>query len=239
MSAATAPTGGQEAEDAASFDDPFANTTALIGLNADDRRYLVGRCTRRSFDTGQIVMLEGERADSVLMLTSGRLKVSTYSSAGAEFILATVVPGDTVGELGMLSGVPRSATVTATTPSTALTLARSVIMDLLAEQPTLAMAMLQQLADKVRQVTDKAADLVFLNLNQRVAKFLLEHAHDTSSCEVRVTQEQLAASIGASRQRVNVCLQHFQHEGWVAIRSKVIEVRDTESLGRVVHPALA
>src|SRR5580700_2664844 len=111
--------------------------------------------------------------------------------------LSRVLPGEIIGELGILSNVPRSATVTALQRSTALTLSRSVVMELIEKRP--AVAVVQHMADKVRRTTGVAADLVFLGLSQRVAKFLLEEAAHPSN-EIRTTQAELASAIGASRQ---------------------------------------
>jgi len=73
--------------------------------------------------------------------------------------------------------------------------------------------MLQRLADMVRATTESASDLVFLDLNQRVAKFLIERAGGSTG-EIHVIQADLAAAIGASRQRVNASLQEFQRRVW-------------------------
>ncbi len=179
-------------------DDPFANSNVLGCLSAEDRRRLTERCVERSFAKGQIVYFEGQTSDSMLALVEGHLKVSTFSSDGNELLLATVTPGEIIGELGVLSTNPRSATVTATTASRALVLSGAVVMELMAERPAVAAAMLRRLADMVRKTTEAASDLVFLDLNQRVAKFLIDRADD-STAELRVIQSDLAAAIGASR----------------------------------------
>jgi len=179
------------------------------------------------------VYVEGAAADSMLVLTSGQLKVSNYSSNGTELILASVTPGETVGELGMLSSLPRSATVTATQTSSAMMLSRSVVVQLIEQRPAVALAMLQNLADLTRRLTGVAADLVFLDVPQRVARFLVNNVQGPSDT-VRVTQAHLGSAVGASRQRVNICLQEFQREGWISIASGAVRVLDPESLSRFV-----
>jgi CRP-like cAMP-binding protein len=166
----------------------------------------------------------------MLVLTSGELKVSNYSAEGAELILASVMPGETIGELGMLSDLARSATVIATKPSAAMMLSRVVVMQLIEERPAVAVAMLQHLADMTRKMNGVAADLVFLDVNQRVARFLVSHARVPSGV-VSVTQAHLASTIGASRQRVNMCLQEFQRRGWVSLSSGTVRIVDPVALG--------
>jgi CRP/FNR family transcriptional regulator, cyclic AMP receptor protein len=207
----------------------LARSRILGVLAPEDRARLSEQCVGRQFAKNQVVYVAGGPADSMLVLTSGELKVSNYSADGAELILALVMPGETIGELGMLSDLARSATVIATRPSSAMMLSRAVMMQLLEERPAVAVAMLQHLATMTRKMNGVAADLVFLDVHQRVARFLVSHA-PVPSGSVRVTQGHLASTIGASRQRVNVCLQEFQRRGWVALSSGTIRIVDPDAL---------
>jgi len=155
--------------------------------------------------------------------------VSNYSADGAELILSLVLPGETIGELGMLSDLARSATVIATKPSAAMMLSRAVVMQLIEERPAVAVAMLQHLAYMTRKMNGVAADLVFLDVHQRVARYLITHTLGPSG-SVRVTQAHLGSTIGASRQRVNMCLQEFQRRGWVSLSSGTIRIVDRDAL---------
>jgi CRP/FNR family cyclic AMP-dependent transcriptional regulator len=211
----------------------FALSRVLRVLSAEDQLGLSERCVPLRFDKDQVVYVAGDPADSMLVLTAGQLKVSNYSVDGTEFILASVLPGETIGELGMLSDTPRTATVTAMQPSSGLMLSRSVVMALIERQSAVAVAMLKHLADMTRRMNGVASDLVFLDVHQRVASYLLDNVVD-STATIRTTQSFLASAVGASRQRVNVCLQEFQSNGWISLSSGVIRVRDAESLDRVI-----
>lgn len=207
--------------------DPFAEATVLGVLEDRDRKYLVERSRIRRIHKGQILFSEGDVSDSVLVLISGHMNVLTYSREGSEFIVNSVLPGDTIGEVGVLSGAPRSATIQATEPSTVLSLPGSVIVELLSERPVLAIALLERLSNLVRRTTGVAADLVFLDLKQRVAKHLLRWR---STVRLEPTQSELAANVGASRQRVNACLRDFQRKGWITIERRGIRVIDQAAL---------
>ncbi len=217
-------------------DDPFARATVLGVLDEAERRYLATRSRRQEIHKGQILFLEGDPSDAVLVLESGHLKVLKYSRHGDEFIAHTVIPGDTVGELGVLSRGPRSATVQATEDSVVLKLAASVIVDLISQRPAVAVALLECLSAMVRRTTGVAADLVFLDLRQRVAKYVLQRARaDPPSVKSALTQSEVAASIGASRQRVNACLREFEKVGWISLESRGLRVLDGEALARGVN----
>jgi CRP-like cAMP-binding protein len=207
----------------------LARSRVLGVLAPEDRMRLADQCVARQFTKNQVVYVAGGPADSMLVLTSGELKVSNYSTEGAELILASVMPGETIGELGMLSDLARSATVIATRPSAAMMLSRAVVMQLIEERPAVAVAMLQHLADMTRKMNGVAADLVFLDVHQRVARFLVSQVRAPSNT-IRVTQAHLASTVGASRQRVNMCLQEFQRRGWVALAPGAIRIVDRAAL---------
>ena len=216
-------------------EDPFADAAVLGALERADRARLARQSRRRQLDTGQILFLEGDQSDSVVVLVSGRMKVLTYSKAGAELVLNAVLPGETVGEIGVLSGAPRSATIQATEESVVLSLPRTVIVDLVSSRPALALALLRRLSELVRRATGLASDLVFLDLRQRVAKYLLAQDGDgTAAAGHGLTQSDLAANVGASRQRVNACLRDFQQQGWVTIEPRRVRVRDARALALIV-----
>jgi CRP/FNR family transcriptional regulator, cyclic AMP receptor protein len=207
----------------------LANSRVLGVLPPEDRVLLSEQCVERRFGKNQVLYVEGAPADSMFVLGSGELKVSNYAADDTELILASVIPGETIGELGMLSSMPSSATVTATRPGSGMMLSRQVVVSLIKRRPAVALAMLQNLADLTRRTSGEAADLVFLH--QRVAKFLVNNAQGPSST-VRVTQAHLGSAVGASRQRVNMCLQGFQREGWISISSGTIRVVDPDGLAR-------
>jgi CRP-like cAMP-binding protein len=217
-------------------DDPFAGATVLGVLEESDRRYLAQRSRTKRIDKGQILFSEGDPSESVLMLVSGHMKVLTYSKDGSEFIVNTVMPGETMGEVGVLSGCPRSATIQATEASVVLVLPGAAIVGLISERPVLAVALLQRLSHLVRRMTGVATDLVFLDLKQRVAKYLLqmEPGDRQGPSRSNINQSQMAANIGASRQRVNACLREFHRQGWIKMESRSLRVLDREALTQVV-----
>lgn len=213
-------------------DHQFLERSRVLGvLASEDRARLSEQCIERHYAKNQVVCVAGAPADSMLILASGELKVSSYSGEGAELILASVLPGETIGELGMLSDLPRSATVTATRPSSGMLLPRAVVLRTIEERPAVALAMLQNLADMMRRMNGVAADLVFLDVQQRVARFLVDNAPRDSNT-VRVTQTHLSAAVGASRQRVNLCLQELQRQGCISIAAGAIRVIDFDGLRR-------
>lgn len=213
-------------------EDPLAGATLLGVLEESERKYLASKGRRRKLDKGQILFSEGEDSVSVLVLLSGHMKVLRYSQDGDPFILDTVLPGNSVGEVGVFSKGPRSATVQASEDSVVLELSKAAIIGLISERPAACMALLERVSEMVRRLTGVATDLVFLDLRQRVAKYLLDRLADPRSMSNRLTQSEVAASIGASRQRVNACLRDFERLGWISMDARRLRVTDHDGLAR-------
>jgi CRP/FNR family transcriptional regulator, cyclic AMP receptor protein len=101
-----------------------------------------------------------------------------------------------------------------------------------AVSPALTMALLAALAALVRRLTGSAADLAFLDIPRRVAKLALSRAAPGGNATTRLTQAEMAAAVGASRQSLNAALRDFQRRGWITVRPGSIELRDPDALRR-------
>jgi CRP/FNR family transcriptional regulator, cyclic AMP receptor protein len=139
----------------------------------------------------------------------------------------------------LIDGGLRSASAEAVEPTTALILSRGTLIELLQGHPTLAQALLSSLGGLVRRLTEQAADLVFLDLHGRVAKLLLTLAEERGRREgqevlldLQVTQSDLAAMVGGSRQSVNHILHAFQRRGYLEIEGRRIALKDLKALAK-------
>jgi CRP-like cAMP-binding protein len=199
-----------------------------------DLEQLAERAAQRRYRRGQVVFFAGDPGDSLLVVADGRLKVLTRSENGDELLLAMVATPDSIGELAIADGGPRSATVEALTDCVILRVDRADIMRLVAAGTTVGDALIRTLAAVVRRLTGTAADLVFLDLSRRLAKLLLEQCRLTGGDVIDVpwTQADKANSIGASRQSVNATLHDFQRRGWISAEGPTLRVRDVAALAR-------
>jgi len=154
-------------------------------------------------------------------------------------ILATLQPPDVFGELAVIDGGSRSASIQALEPTTLLTLTRATLLDLLSKQPAVSEVLLRSLGGLVRRMIEQAGDLVFLDLHGRVAKLLLRLVENLGAdrgeqpcLDVRMTQSDLAAMVGGSRQSVNQILHHFERRGYLRLEGQKLIVRDLDALRR-------
>jgi CRP/FNR family cyclic AMP-dependent transcriptional regulator len=192
----------------------------------------------RKFRRGEVLFHEGDPGDSLFIVVSGSVKVVVPSDQGDEAILATLGPGDSLGELSLLDGVPRSASAIAIEPVEALMLPRQQFLSLLATDANLRAAVLGHLAAELRRLTTHVADLHFLDLTGRLAARLARLAEERGERDpdgsVRLdappTQGDLASMVGATRQSVNKLLGEFAQEGLIRLESDAIVIPDMEAL---------
>lgn len=216
---------------APSLDALLASCPLFSALEASDRAWLIGQSSKRRFTRNQIVFLQGDSAEWLLVVVSGLLKVCIHSVHGDELILDTVGPGQAVGEIGVLASGRRSATLQSLGKSECLIVPRVAILDLLERKPAVARSMLLALAAHVHRATGTAADLVFLDLPRRVAKWLLDNSpKEGGQVATVLTQQEMASALGASRQRVNASLSELERLGWIERGPKGCKVLDREAL---------
>ncbi len=204
------------------------------GLTPDALAGLAATVLPRSYDRGQLLFAEGDPGDSLLVLTRGSVSVYRSSPAGDRAVLAVLRPPDVLGEIALLDRAPRSASVEAVEPTTALVLPRTAFVALLRAQPVMFDQLLVSLGTMVRRLTDQAADHVFLDLAGRVAKTLvrLAEAVDTAGTEVvvDVSQGRLAEMVGATRQSVNQVLGGFAARGFLRVEGRRVRLLDRAAL---------
>jgi CRP/FNR family transcriptional regulator, cyclic AMP receptor protein len=164
---------------------------------------------------------------------SGQVKVAVRSADGGELTLTFVQPGGLIGDLGVADGGPRSADAETVEECQLLLVPREAIQDICARVPSAAQALASSIAAMVRRLTEATADLVFLDLPRRVAKFLLGQARDDDGIiRLRLTQEELAHQVGGTRQSVNAALRGFERRGWIELHDRSVVVRQAAALSR-------
>ena len=226
---------------------PLAETLAGVpffsGLDAATLER-VGRGMRtRRFRRGEVIFHLGDPGDALFIVMTGAIKIMLPSDAGDEAILATLRPGDVFGELALLDGAPRSATAAALEPTETLILPRGQFRDLLATEPAIVDALLASLASELRRLTNHVEELHFLDITGRLASRLARLASEsgkklsdgTIRLRAPLTQGDLAAMIGCTRQSVNKLLGMFTDDGLIRLERDSIVVLDLEGLHRAAR----
>lgn len=124
-------------------------------LEREEIERIADSITRRAFQRNEVLFRDGDDGDSLLILTEGLLDVTVRDRDGAsEHRVGRVLPGEFVGEMSLLTGEPRSATVTTVTPSVAYEVRGDVVRDLLHSRPEIAMMLSRVVAERKLQNAD-------------------------------------------------------------------------------------
>jgi CRP/FNR family transcriptional regulator, cyclic AMP receptor protein len=213
-------------------------TDLFGGLDDESLARLAAASRSRTYRRGQYIWYQGDPGGTLLVVCDGLVKVVLGSEAGEEAVLVTLGGCEVLGEIALLDGGPRSASVVAVEPTTGLLLTRASVLDAMARHPVVLDAMLRALGGLVRRLTEQAGDLVFLDLGGRLAKVLLRLAEGRSPTaegivlDTGLSQSDLAAMVGASRPAVNRVLHILATRGLIRVDGQVIVVRDVAELRR-------
>ena len=151
------------------------NATLLGGvalfqsMDEDERRALAAVMDLRAARAGEVVFREGDAGDSLLCVVDGRLDTLVKDNAGQEIVLSAVEAGDVVGEMSLLDGRPRSATLRCTEDARLLVLGRDDLLALLPRAPHMAIDMMAQMAARARRVDELLRSRVARNVNEELA----------------------------------------------------------------------
>ena len=195
--------------------------------------------TRRRYRRNEVIFHEGDPGDSLHVLVEGRVKITRMSAEGNEAIVVVLAPGDTFGELVLLDGAVRSATATAIEPTETVTMTRADFAALVEGSSAFRWHVLGGIAHRIRRLTDQLAEAHFLDLAGRLALQLTRLAEEQAPGQVvdvplrtSLTQSDLAAMVGGTRQRVNQILGDFDDEGLIRNEGGRLVVCDVERLQR-------
>ncbi|MBL8398459.1 MAG: Crp/Fnr family transcriptional regulator [Candidatus Accumulibacter sp.] len=192
----------------------------FAGLGEAQTANLYQRARSRSFAANSIVVHEGDDGSGLFVVQSGSLKVFLTDQNGREVTLSLLDPGDYFGELALLDGAPRSASVMAVTRSELLQLPRSAFLAMLDEHPACMQAVIRNLVARIRLLTENVRSLALSNVFGRISRIFNTLAVEKDGLRVierRLTQQELANIIGASREMVNRILRDLVAGGYIEI----------------------
>ena len=208
-------------------------TTLLGSVPTEDLDAVAAVSRLRGYRRGQIVFTTSDPGDTVIVVVSGRIKVTVRSADGGELTLAIIEPGGLVGELGVVDGGPRSADAETLEECQLLLIPREAVRDICARVPAAGQALTNSIAAMLRRLTESTADLVFLDLPRRVAKILLSQPRgDDGVIRPRMSQEELAHQAGSTRQSVNAALRGFERRGWIEMHDRTVALKQPDALSR-------
>src|ERR1051325_11526826 len=210
--------------------------SALLARLADDEiNAILKHAVIRHYAANAQIICKGDPGSSMMVVLRGRVVVRAPSSEGKEVILNLINEGEILGEIALLDGKERTADATAMTDCELLVVTRRSFLPLL-EQPVVARELLNVLCERLRRTSEQLEDVLFLDVQARMAKTLLRfaEARGASKPGMRVvlgmSQRELGNLVGASREKVNRRLQAWRRAGIIAIEKGTIFIRDPAAL---------
>jgi len=209
----------------------------LDELSDQDRDRLLAVSGRRTFARNEVVFHEGEPGETLHIVQRGRLAVRVTSTGGDVATLAVLSPGRFFGELALLQDHhSRTATVVALESAETVTLSRAVFAEARRSHPELVDVVNRLLAETVERLSQALLEAMYLGVDERVARRLVELAEiygsGTARIVVPITQDELAGMAGTTRPTANLVLGRLAEAGAVRLERGRIEVTDLAALRR-------
>jgi CRP-like cAMP-binding protein len=199
-----------------------------------EERIALAHSPRVSLARDELLFSAGDRAEAVYLVLSGEIALEIDGADGKSICVSSVKAGGVFGELAVLDGKPRSVGARAAGPALLLSVKAASFMALLRAHPDFSLALLKDLAAKVRSTNGQVSGLSFQSLRGRVAGLIVSLAGDGafSATSLAMTQHELAGRLGASREKVNGHLQAMQNAGAIKLARGMIEILNRAALKR-------
>ncbi|MGH2348518.1 MAG: Crp/Fnr family transcriptional regulator [bacterium] len=208
----------------------------LAGLKEAELQALAERTQMREYQRGKVILHPDTRQELVYLIKEGRVKISRYSPDGREQILTFLESGDLFGELALIHE-REPVHVEAFEDTLICTMPRTDFAALLEQRPELMLHVIKVMGERLRQAEDEIADLVFRDVPGRIAALLLrlgeeygERAPDGLRLSLRLTHQDIASMVGATRETITTTLSRFRDAGLIAVDQRYIVILDVERL---------
>ncbi|ACA15282.1 transcriptional regulator, Crp/Fnr family [Methylobacterium sp. 4-46] len=202
------------------------------GLGEDVLQAVARLCVTRSLGAQEVLFQKNDPADALYAVRRGEIRIGTGTQEGRQLTLNLLGPGDVFGEVALLDGHPRTADAVATEPTDLFVIRRRDLLDLLAQQPRIAVALIELLCRRVRWMSERMEETTFLPVPARLARRLTALAEDYGD-DIAVSQEELAEFANTTRETVNRQLQAWRHEALVELGRRRIRLRDRAALAMI------
>jgi CRP/FNR family transcriptional regulator len=197
----------------------------------------------RRFEAGETVFKEGDEGSTCYVVRAGRARAIRAHTDGRSITLAHFGPGDIFGEMAMLDGERRSATVEATEETEAVAILSADMHRLLREHPDISVELITALARRLRHTNERLAAQSFQTVQSRVAAALAQLVAAARESDhgaagdvlITVTQAEVAQLAGSSRESASRFLAVLERAGIITQGRGRLTVHDAEALGRYVY----
>ncbi|MDO4769360.1 MAG: Crp/Fnr family transcriptional regulator [Brachymonas sp.] len=172
---------------------------------------------KKRYKRGELIVQQDQISGALFIILSGKARVLSQDTRGREVIIATLDAGDCIGEMSLIDGEPHSATVRAEIPTDVLVLEREAFAHCLRENATMADAIMRGLVRRLRRADKQILSLALMDVYGRVLSTLQDMAQEDAEgnkiLRKKVSRQDVAKMVGASREMVSRVMKHFEESG--------------------------
>ena len=206
-------------------------------LTADQLGEIEASCFSREFSRGDVVYLPSDMSDSVLLLARGRVRIYHVTPEGKQAILGFIEPGEMFGELAIFSPTRREEHAEALEKSLAVLIPRETINGLMNRYPQVSLSLTRLYGLRLRRIERRLKSLLYRSSRDRLVHLLLELAEkygvqqeDGLLLNVRISHQDMASAIGATRETVTITLGELQAQGLIRTERRRVYLQQVETL---------
>lgn len=184
----------------------------------------------------EVLIHQGDPGDSAIILVTGQARVNMVSANGREIVLDYLSPGTVIGEIALLDGGERTATVTMVEDGSVMRLTRAQAEDFITSNPGVALSMLQEMARRLRQMNLTVESDRAFSAGPRLARYLQRLTDEeamSQKLKINVSQSELGNFVGISRENINRQLSAWADSGLIELDQGKIRIIDCNALWEI------
>lgn len=192
--------------------------------------------THKKYKKGENIYFEGETAEKLFVINTGKVKISKLSEEGKEQIIRILQAGDFMGELSIFTNSPLKNNAEAVEATTVCTIDSKKIKELIEERPGIAIKILKELSMRLEKTESLIESLGLRDVEQRVADILVKLMDEDNVVDLSISKKDLAAHIGMSQETLSRKLTNFQEKGFIRQQGqRKIIILNKEALQDIVN----
>lgn len=182
-----------------------------------------------------MITWEGNPGESLYFVVSGAVKCFKTSEEGKEQIMRIILPGDSFNDVAVFDGGPSPASAEAMSPVSLYGITRNDIEKILKDYPKVFPNVVKVMTARIRHLIELVEDLSFRRVINRIARVLLEYGADGTSPKPKLTQQEMAATVGTAREVVGRSLKTLQQEGLIRIERNRLIIANKKALQQMAN----
>ncbi len=205
----------------------IGETPLFSELDPSDIQLIASHGVQRKYPKNSILISEGDESDSLYVILEGSVKIYLSDENGKEVILRIQGDGEYFGDLAMIDSAPHSASVVTLEPTRVSVVSRADFERCVREHNDLAIQLIRSMAGRIRSLTENVRNLALLDVYGRVARTLLNLAEEVDGEQVvtqRLTHQEIANMVGASREMVSRIMKDLVEGGYIELQNKRIHI---------------